>query len=225
MTFHRDRIRERLKLPLPASTNGADAQRWLAWPHWKADERKELAALIRTNSLKSVRDALHTGGDKPGAAPSALAVDSLAKERLALRRARRALDLLTLTGDSQAKKAREKWDALDKNPDAHGLQDLSRAIARLWTEQLPERYRQAKGHERIRISWLIHPFDLPLVPRIGAKEIFDDAPELAQQQKDFAAWIGRSRDRLDARAIEQVNDAGARFLAPHLYELAREQEK
>jgi hypothetical protein len=215
----RERVLDLVKPP--SSTSALDAQRWLAWPFGTADRRNQLAARMRDSGPGPVEQALQA--EKPGNI-TAPPVDAAKRTGAAMRRAQRAIDLLTLAGDPEIGKLETKLAAATKNPDAQTMDELGQMIARRWSEQLPERYRQSTNRpEQVEIGWAIHPFDLPAIPRTGDTFPRDAAAEFyRQQQKELAAWVGE-RDQLDARTLAKVEGAGALAVSRALEELARDQ--
>ncbi len=219
--LERRRERAAALVKVPTSASAIDLQHWLRWPFWTADQRNQSAAQMRESGLAPVEQALQT--EKPAniAAPS---VDPAKRAATAIRRARQAIDLLTLAGDADAGKLEAKLAVATKNPDSQMIGELGQMISRRWSEQLPETYRQStKLVGQVRTGWAIHPFDLPAIPRAGDKFPRDAAAEFyRQQQKGLAGWLGE-RDQLDARAIAKVEGDGALKLSRSLDELARDQ--
>ncbi|MCE9532912.1 MAG: hypothetical protein K8T89_17580 [Planctomycetes bacterium] len=222
LRFRRERVFDLVRVPSGASA--LDVQRWLAWPFWPADQRARLASRIRETGVAPVQQALQSPPDKPGKidAPS---IDQGARNKLALQRARQAIDLLILAGDVETEKLESRYDAVVKNPDSRGFDELGQAISRRWSEQLPEAYKQAKSRlEQTQTGWAIHPFDLSALPRSGDTFPRDAAADsFKQHQRAFAAALGELRDQLDARAYRTVEGPGALTLSVALEELARDQ--
>ena len=219
----REQVLELVKMP-PNSANSYDLQRWLAWPFWNAEKRAIIADRMSERGVPGVEQALGGLPEKPSNQKQSPPDDRTNRNNAAYRRARHALDLLRLSGDIEAAKLEAKFEALAKKPDARGYQDLGSAISLRWSEQLPERYKQAKMAEQAAMGWAIHPFDLLAVARSGDTFSRDASAEfIKQQQKEFAAWIGEFRDQLDARALGKVEGVGPLALSLALDELAREQ--
>ncbi len=214
-------IKERIQVP--ANASAWEIRQWLAWPHWSARERVALAGRMREAGHALVVQALSATPTEPGSV-NAAQPDRAALNQAALRRARQAIDLLTLADDPEAANLERKHDAAARQPDPPALAELGIAIERRWREQLPIRYRQATGPlERERIGWAVHPFDLP-VRNSGDAATLDAAAHFqAIKQRAHTEYLARMRDRPDADALANIDSKAAADFARALHELAREQ--
>jgi hypothetical protein len=212
----RERVLDLIKIP--ASASALQVQAWLRSPFWNAERRSQLATRMRETGLSPVEQALRSVPEKPASGARSRSQPTFSKRPL-----RRALDILSLTGDPDVAKI-EKALADAKSDDPLKLQQIAYAIQRGWSERLPERYRQAKDRaEQVRIGWAIHPFDLPTIPRSGDSFPRDAAAvDRRDQEKAFAVWLAENRYRPDARAFSKLAGIGPEQMAGALQELARD---
>ena len=214
-------VRERIQIPVNASA--WEVRQWLAWPHWNARERIAHVARMRDTGLDPVVQALAASPKQPGNA-NVPPIDKAASHQASLRRARQAIDLLTLVEDAEAASLERKYAAAGKQPDSASFGELGVAIERRWREQLPVRFRQATDPlERERIGWAVHPFDLPVRNSGDAATLDGSAHYQAIKRRDLLDYLARQRDQLDADALAKIDAKAAGDLSRALYELIREQ--
>jgi len=217
LQFRRERVLTLMKPPTNALP--ADLPRWLAWPNWSADQRRQFAETLSAAALPQVEKALQV---TPVAPPASLTPPDHTKA--ALRRAKQALDLLSLADPAGVEKAELLFAKVAKSPDQAGLNELGSMVSKQWIDTLPAQYKQAANDTaRERIGWVIHPFDLPAIPRSGDTFPRDAAAEVNRvKQRDFARFVADTRDRADAAAFREIDGIG-RILATLHEQLANEQ--
>ena len=218
-------IRERIQIP--ANASAYEIRQWLAWSHWTMKERVTLFGRMRDVALDSVVQALAATPATPGNV-NAPQVDRVALNKAALRRARQAIDLLSLTGDPETAALERKFEAAAKLSEAAALAELGVAIERRWREQLPIRYRQTTDPlEKERLGWAVHPFDLQVRNSGDAAALDAAAHYQATKRRDLTEHLIRTRDRPDADALTEIatriESKAAAALANALHELIREQ--
>lgn len=210
----------------PHNASHYDLQRWLAWPLWTSQEREDLCERLRQTGHPLIEKVVRTGPEKPHPLAKTFANAAHNDPTVAIR-ARRAIDVLTLTGDPELDKLERQFAALQLPYDTRQVAELGQAIETRWRVHLPARYRQAKDlTEQAIIGWAIHPFDLSAIP--GANETFkrDAAADcFLKAQKDYVTWLVTNRDQEDARFYAKMEYKAAVDLADRLDQLGRDQLK
>jgi hypothetical protein len=205
------------------ATGSGDPGDWLAWPGWTAADRKALADRSAELLLQRTTEAISSVPATLGAVPTDPVEETGRFDRNALRQARRAVDLLSLTGDPESKKLAEGLNTFEASRSAETREALAEQVRTTWAERLVHRYTAAttSDEQREAIGWAIHPFDLEALPRTGDTFPRDAAaPVRKNQTAGYYRWMAEKRYQPDARALSELTDPAARTLGGELNAIA-----
>lgn len=208
---------------VPAPSAGPrELARWLEWPGWPAAERSRLVTRLANGSSLLAREVLRKWPTAPSSEPQRSAPAG-PDPAAALRRARRALDLLRLVNDPELPALEKDFAAAGGAAGSGGR--LAQEIRRGWAERLPQRYRAAPDlRQQAALGWAVQSFDLPALPRSGDPFPRDaEAVLRARLAREFHHWLGESRYQAEANAARALEgNAAALDYAKALDNLARE---